>query len=72
MNNIILAAFENRCPLNTFNFLVFIEMKTAMPKIDRLNMHIVYHWILQVDSISCVMETFPVWLLYLPLLFAVK
>ena len=28
-----------------------------MPKIDRLNMHIVYHWILQVHSISYVIET---------------
>ena len=28
-----------------------------MPNIDRLNMHIVYHWILQVHSISCVIET---------------
>ena len=32
-------------------------MKITMPKIDRLNMHIVYHWILQVHSISCVIDT---------------
>ena len=57
MNNIILTAFENRCPLNSFNFLEFIIMKTTMPKHDKLNMHIVYHWILQVYSISCIIET---------------
>ena len=32
-------------------------MKTTMPKIDKHNMHIVYHWILQVHSISCIIET---------------
>ena len=58
MNSIILAAFENRCPLKSFNFLAFRIMKIIMPKIDRLNMHIVYHWILQVHSISCIIKTF--------------
>ena len=47
-------------------------MKITMPKIDRLNMHIVYHWILQVHSISCITEHVPVWLLCLLLLIAVK
>ena len=56
MNNIILTAFENRCPVNSFYFLVFIIMKTTMPKIYRLNMNIVYHRILQVHSMSCVIE----------------
>ena len=28
-----------------------------MPQIDRANMHIVYHWILQVHSISSVNDT---------------
>ena len=28
-----------------------------MPKIERLNMHIVYQWILQVHSVSCLIET---------------
>ena len=32
-------------------------MKIIIPKIDKLNMNIVYHWILQVRSISCVIET---------------
>ena len=32
-------------------------MKSTMPKIDRHNMYIVYHCILQVHSISCVIET---------------
>ena len=32
-------------------------MKITMPKIDWLNMHIVYHLILQVHSISCVIDT---------------
>ena len=57
MNNIILTAFENKCPLNSFNFLALRIMKITMPKIDRLNMHIVYHWILQVHAISCITET---------------
>ena len=57
MNSIILTSFENRCPLNSFNFPAFRIMKIIMPKIDRLNMHIVYHWILQVHSISCIIET---------------
>ena len=57
MNNIILTEFENRCPLNSINFLVFRIKKITMPKIDRLNMNIVYHWILQVHSISHVTET---------------
>ena len=57
MKNIILTAFENKCLLNSFYFLAFRIMKIIVPKIDRLNMHIVYHWILQVHSISCVTET---------------
>ena len=32
-------------------------MKTSMHKIGRLNMYIVYYCILQVHSISCVIET---------------
>ena len=31
-------------------------METTLPNIDILNMHIVYHWILQVHSISCIVE----------------
>ena len=57
MNNIILMAFENRCPLNSFYLLAFRIIKITMPKIDIINMHIVYHWILQVHTISCVTET---------------
>ena len=57
MNNIILTAVENRCPLNSFNFLAFRIMKIIMPKIDKPNMNIVYYCILQVHSISCVIET---------------
>ena len=41
---------------NSFNLLTLRIMKTTMPKIDRLNIH-EYHWILQVHSISCVIET---------------
>ena len=52
-----LTGFENRCPLNSFNFLALRKMKIIMPKIDRLIMNIVYHWILQVHLISCVKET---------------
>ena len=57
MNNIILTAFENRCPLNSFNFLAFRIMKITIPKIERLNMHIVYRWILKVHSILCIIQT---------------
>ena len=32
-------------------------MKITIPNIEGLNMHIVYHWILQVHSISCITET---------------
>ena len=32
-------------------------MKITIPNIDRLNTHIVYHWILQVHSITCIFET---------------
>ena len=49
--------FEKKCPLHSFNFLAFRIMKTTIPNINRLNMHIVYHWILQVHSISCIIET---------------
>ena len=52
-----LMAFVNKCPLNSFNFLAFRIIKITIPNIDRLNMHIVYHWILQVHSISCIVET---------------
>ena len=37
---------------NSFNFLAFGMMKTSVSKIDILNMNIVYHWILQVHSMS--------------------
>ena len=57
INNIILTVFGNKCPLNSFNFLVFRIMKITIPNIDRLNMHIVYHWLLQVHSISSIIET---------------
>ena len=59
MISIILTVFENRCPLNSVNFLEFRIMKIIMPEIDRLNIHIVYHWILQVHAISCITETCP-------------
>ena len=32
-------------------------MKITIHNIDIINMHIVYHWILQVHSISCITET---------------
>ena len=32
-------------------------MKIIVPNIDRCNMYIVYNWILQVHSISCIVET---------------
>ena len=50
----ILTAFENKCPLNNFNFLAFRIMKIPIPN----NVHIVYHWNLQVYSISCITETY--------------
>ena len=57
INNIILTAFENRCSLNSFNFLACRIMKIIIPNIDIINMYIVYHWILQVHSISYITET---------------
>ena len=33
-------------------------MKTTIPNVDILKMHIVYHWILQVHSISCITEAY--------------
>ena len=54
--NIILTAFKNKCPLNSFNFLASRIMKTTIPNIDRLNIHIVYHWSLQVYSILCIIQ----------------
>ena len=49
--------FENKHPLNSLNFQVFRIIKITIPKMDRLNMYIVYQWILQVHSISCIIET---------------
>ena len=43
MNSIILTAFENRCSLNSFNFLNFRIMKNTKPTIDKHNMSMVYH-----------------------------
>ena len=43
MSSIILTVFEDRYPLNSFNFLDFKIMKITMPKIDKLGMNIVYH-----------------------------
>ena len=39
-----------------FNFLAFKMMETTIPNINILNMDVVYHWILQVQSISCIKE----------------
>ena len=47
----------HKIPLNIFNFLPFRMMKITFPNIDRVNMHIVYHWNLQVHSITCIIET---------------
>ena len=55
MNSIILTVFQNRCPLNSFNSIAYRIIKIMMPKIDKLN--IVHLWILQVHSISCILET---------------
>ena len=57
MNSIIFTPFENRCPINRFNFLDFRIMKITMPKIEQLSMNIMYHCILQVHSISYAIET---------------
>ena len=32
-------------------------MKITIPNIDSLNIHNVYHWILEVHSISCIVKT---------------
>ena len=36
-------------------------MKITIPNIDRPNIHIVYYWILQVHSISCIIEKCCCW-----------
>ena len=58
MNCITLTALENKCPLNSFNFQVFMTIKMIMPKITKPNVAIVYHCVLQVHSISCITEMF--------------
>ena len=57
MNSIILTAFENKCPVNSFNILDSRITTLTKPKIDKHNMSMVYYWILQVYSISCTIET---------------
>ena len=46
----------NRCPLNNFNCLAFMTMKIMMPKTTKYNVTFMYHWVLQVHSISCIIE----------------
>ena len=67
MNNIILTAFENKCPLNNFNFLTFKIKNTAIPNNKVINMHI-----LHVHSISCKIEICPCLITALMSFFAVK
>ena len=57
MNSIILTALENKCPLNSLKFLDFRMTQSAKPKIDKLNIKILYLCILQVHSISCAKVT---------------
>ena len=56
MNSITLTALEDECPLNSFSFLAFMTIKMIMPKITKPNVAIVYHFILQVHSISYIIE----------------
>ena len=56
INSIIFTALENKCPPNSLNFLALKIKKTTIPNINILNMHIVYHWNLQVHSIYCNVE----------------
>ena len=49
----ILTAFVNKYPLNSFIFLNFINIKNTKPNIDICNIKIVYHCILQVHSNLC-------------------
>ena len=51
VNNIILTAKEKKYPLNSFSFCAFRMTKSTKTKIDKLNIKIVYHCILQVHSI---------------------
>ena len=57
MNSMILTAFENKCPLKSLSFLYFRMTKITKTKIDKLRIRMVYHWILQVHSISCAKVT---------------
>ena len=72
MNNIILTAFENAFPLNSFNFLAFRIMKITIPNIDipKSLLYIIgfYKYIQYIALLGHV----PAWLLHPPLLIAVK
>ena len=57
INSIILTALENKCPLKSLSFLDFRMTKGTYPKINKLNIKIMYHCILQVHSISCTKVT---------------
>ena len=72
MNNIILTVLENKYPLNNFNFLAFKTRNTTSPNNEIINMHIVYHWISYVHSISCKFEICSAKSLHPLLLLAVK
>ena len=37
VNNIILTAFENKCPLHSFSFLECRTAKNQMPELEMLN-----------------------------------
>ena len=52
MNNITFVMFENRCPLNKFNFLTLLVTMNTMPNRISSNMANVYYCILQVQYTS--------------------
>ena len=64
INNIILTALENKCPLLSFNIFDFRMAKCTKPEVDKLDIKIMYYCVFQVHSIfganvipSCLVST---------------
>ena len=72
MNNIILTAFENGCPLNSFNFPVFEIMKITTPKIIDLTCILCTIGFCKYIQYHVLLRHVPVCLLHLIPLIAVK
>ena len=52
MNSITLVMFENKCPLNKFDFLILFVIMNTIPEKINSSKTIIYHCILQVQYTS--------------------